>query len=173
MKNLRSTLVLMAGLPGAGKTTLAYALGRELGWQVIDKDTYREVLLKQGLNEDHASNVAYELSFAMTRNVLARQQMSVILDTAALDHFVLDEVRKIVGCVDLARLKVILCIADRDLRNYRLRNRLDQSTSIRVDPATISDYLQYFDHLPENKLVLFTNAPLKECLAGAKAYVTS
>jgi len=37
----RLTLVLMAGLPGAGKTTLAYALGRELGWQVIDKDTYK------------------------------------------------------------------------------------------------------------------------------------
>lgn len=173
MLRYRPTLVMMAGLPGTGKTTLAYALGRELGWQVIDKDTYKEVLLKQGLDDDRAGKVAYELSFAMVRTLLIKQQMPVILDTAALHHFILDEVMEIMRCIEEAQLKVVFCVADRHLRNDRLRHRTDQPTSIRVDPDTISDYLRYFDHLPNDKLILYTNILFKKCLDEAKAYVTS
>lgn len=172
MKNLRPTLVLMAGLPGAGKTTLAYGLGQELHWQVIDKDQHRQVLLREGLDLETAGKIAYELSFVTARTALKRQQASVILDTAALDLFVLDAVEEIISCVDQAQLKVILCVADRDLRNHRLRNRPNQPSSIRVDPETIPDYLRYFKHLPENRrLTLYTNDPFKDCLAKAKDYV--
>jgi len=167
----RLTLVLMAGLPGAGKTTLAYALGRELGWQVIDKDTYKEVLVKHGLDDEHAGKAAYELSFAQIRTFLIQQQISTILDTTALHHFILDEVIEILGDTDRVLLKVILCVADRDLRNNRLRTRRYQPTSIRVDPATIPDYLRYFEHLPENKLIIQTNVPLLECIVKAREYI--
>src|SRR5438876_658464 len=140
----RPTFVLMAGLPGAGKTTLAYALGGELGWQVIDKDIYKEALVKHGLDDEHAGKAAYELSFAQIRTFLIQQQISAILDCAALHHFILDEVMEILDGTDRVLLKVILCVADRDLRNNRLRTRRYQPTSIRVDPATIPDYLRYF-----------------------------
>ncbi len=173
MQRYRSTLVMMAGLPGTGKTTLAYALGQELGWQVIDKDKYKEVLMKQGFDDDRAGKVAYELSFEMTRTLLIKRHIPVILDTAALHHFILDEVREIVRSIDEAQLKVVFCVADRHLRNDRLRNRLDQPTSIRVDPDTISDYLRYFDHLPDDKLIIYTNVLFKQYLARVKAYVTS
>jgi len=39
-----TTYVLMAGLPGTGKTTLALALAQELGGAVLSKDTVRAVL---------------------------------------------------------------------------------------------------------------------------------
>ncbi len=165
------TLVLMAGLPGAGKTTLAYALGRELGWQIIDKDIYREVLVKHGLDDEHAGKAAYELSFAQIRTLLIHQQMSAILDCASLYHFIIDEVMEILSSADGVRLKVILCVADRDLRYYRLRTRRYQPTSIRVDPATIPDYLRYYEHLPKNKLIIQTNVPLLQYIAKAKEYV--
>src|SRR5215469_12190169 len=123
MKNTRITLVLMAGLPGAGKTTLAYALRREFQWLIIDKDRYRKEMLKQGLDDDTASRIAYEIAFAEVRSALTEQQVSVILDTAALHRFVLDTIREIMLDVEQACLKVILCVADRDLRNERLRKR--------------------------------------------------
>jgi shikimate kinase len=36
--SVRQTLVLMAGLPGTGKSTLGYALAKTFDWIVIDKD---------------------------------------------------------------------------------------------------------------------------------------
>lgn len=172
-EHIKLTLVLMAGLPGAGKTTLAYALGHACQWPVIDKDMYKEVLSSQGLENDLASRVAYELSFATIHAALVRQRVSVIFDTAALQHFILDMVTEIVSSADVAQLKVILCVADRDLRNRRLRNRPFQPTTIRVDPDTIADYLHHFRHLPSDTLVLYTNIALEECLMKARDYITS
>src|SRR5712691_3915897 len=154
MKNSMLTLVLMAGLPGAGKTTLARALSYDLQWHVIDKDTYKGVLLKQGMEDERAGKAAYELSFIIARDVLTKQQASVILDSAALHNFILDTATEIVRGIAHTQLKVILCVADRDLRNRRLRERPFQPTNIRIDPATIPDYLQSFKHLPPDKLTI-------------------
>lgn len=171
MEDYKLTLVLMAGLPGAGKTTLARSLGDELQWQVIDKDSYREVLLQQGSDDDSAARAAYKRSFKELQTALVQQRISVIFDTAALHRFILDAALQIVRDVADAQLKVILCVADRDLRNQRLRTRPYQSTRIQVDPATIADYFSHFRHLPSDKLVLYTIRQFEECLAEAKAYV--
>ena len=165
------TLVLMAGLPGAGKTTLALELARKLQWYVIDKDEQKEVLLKHGLDNEQAGILAYELSFQTIRNVLTKQRASVIFDTASLQTFILENAKEIVRGVENTRLKVILCVADRDLRNRRLRDRPAQITTIRVDPATIIDYLEQFKHLPSDRLEVYTNISLEECLAVARDYL--
>lgn len=173
MENSRITLVMMAGLPGAGKTTLASSLERELGWRVIDKDKYRVGLLNDGIDDDLAANAAYDYSFSEIRSALVEQRTSVIFDTAALHLFILDTIKEIINCAAEARLKVILCVVDRDVRNQRLRSRAEPHTRITGDPITIADYLQFFDHLPDDKLTLYTNVPIEECIAEIKKYVSS
>ncbi len=173
MNNSRLTLALMAGLPGAGKSTLASALSCELNWLVIDKDRHKELLLKQEIDEEKAGIATYELAFEIARGVLMRQQASVILDSAALHTFILENAQDIVRSVPNAQLKVILCVADRDLRNRRLRDRPAQITAIHVDPATIADYLPLFKHLPRDTLILYTNRSLEEYLTTASDYLMS
>ena len=161
----------MAGLPGAGKSTLASALSRDLNWHVIDKDRHKELLLKQEINEEQAAIATYELAFEIARSVLMQQHASVILDSAALHTFILENAQKIVRSVPNAQLKVILCVADRDLRNSRLRDRPVQITNIRVDPETIAGYLQLFRHLPLDTLILYTNRSIEECMTEARDYI--
>ena len=172
MESAKPTLVLMAGLPGAGKTTLAYALSRDLQWHVINKDSYRQVLLEEGLSDQRAGKVAYELCFETARRVLVKQQASVILDSGAVHRFILDNATDIVCSVANAQLKAILCVVDRDLRNERLRRRSwPPVTNITVDPFTIVDYLQCFRHLPSNTLTLYTSKPFAETFSVAKEYL--
>jgi cytidylate kinase len=158
-------LVFMAGLPGSGKTTLALALSRKLRWQLVDKDWNKFTLMTMdvGLIEEKLAKLAYELAFATVKDVLIRQNSSAILDTVGLYIFVFDEARRIVENAK-AQLKIILYIADRKLRNHRLRNMPDHIPSTRVDPATIADYLRFFDHLPQDMLVLDTSNPLNLCV---------
>jgi tRNA uridine 5-carbamoylmethylation protein Kti12 len=173
MENEKTTLVLMAGLPGAGKSTLSSALGRTLNWYVIDKDKDKEVLMQQGMEEEHAGRAAYELAFETVRRLLIKQRASVILDSSSLYSFILENAQDIVRSVPNVQLKVILCVAGKYLRDERLRNRPYQITRIRVDPATIIDYLQLFNHLPEDKLIIYTTVPLEKCLSLAIDYLTS
>ena len=127
MKNAKLTLVLMAGLPCAGKSTLAGVLSRELQWHVIDKDRYKQELVDKGLDDVRAGRAAYELCFDTARRLLVEQQASVILDTGAVYHFILDNATDIVCSVANAQLKAILCVVDRDLRNERLEKALATS----------------------------------------------
>jgi hypothetical protein len=113
--------------------------------------------------EDKLANIAYELAFATVKHLLLQQKSPVILDTAGLHRFVFDQARRIVED-SKTQLKVILCVADRNLRNKRLRERTFQITRIRVDPTTTADYLHYFEHLPLDKLILNTDSPLETCI---------
>lgn len=171
MKNQNLTLVLMAGLPGAGKSTLAIALGNILNWRVIDKDMYKKEFLMEGLDNENAGRKAYEKSFAIALDVLTKGQESVILDSAALHQFILDEVRSIEASVANVHLKVILCIVERNLRNHRLRNRPWQEATVQANPETIADYLALFKHLPSDRLILYTDKSLEESLETAKMYL--
>ncbi len=219
MESTKLTLLIMAGLPGAGKTTLANALSKELGWYVVDKDRYREILSVYGLSPDTVSRAAYDLSFKDAYNILSKQQVygvvnhnnrgeykqilfnhalsddivdrivedlsdhlpkqptSVIFDSNALNHFVLEKAEKIATIAGNVRIKVLLCVLDRDERVRRLRERLqkkpEQPPTTNANPETIADYLHLFNHLPQNRLTIFTNTPFEQYFGIAKAFLMS
>jgi predicted kinase len=118
----KPTLVLMAGLPGAGKTTLAFKLGQKLGWAVLERDLIKESLLKGKIDEDTAGRAAYDCSLKITENFLVDQQLSVILDTSLLYPFILERAKQLVARSG-AQLKIILCEVDEGTRQHRLRTR--------------------------------------------------
>jgi len=188
MKNVKLTFVLMAGLPGTGKSRLAFKLGEELGWSVIDKDKFKDEFLKEGYNAEAASNKAYKESFKTAKNELIKRR-SVILDSAALDPLTIKNAKKTVKSVEKRiqseegiqieiQIKAILCYASSELRKERVQarkshDRFSPISHTRADPSTMEGYLQLFKHLPPppDRLVLNTKDPLVECLLRARDYL--
>jgi predicted kinase len=76
------TLVAMKGPPGAGKSTVARALSRELGWPLIDKDDVKDILDGQ---TPLAGALAYEVMQRIARRQLSRG-LSVICDSPLLER---------------------------------------------------------------------------------------
>lgn len=91
----RQTILMLAGLPGTGKTTLAYAIARRLPFIVLDKDLIDSVLLNGALQQDRASPLAYEVLLRLADDLVAVQHRSVILDTAGRQPIVLDRASQI------------------------------------------------------------------------------
>ena len=172
---LTSTLVLMAGLPGVGKSTLATKLGSELGWTVLDKDTFKDSLLedsllKKNFTEDMAGRAAYEAFFKLAKDLLVHQHQSIILDTSTLHRFIYERAQDLASAAG-AEFKVILCEVDEKTRQHRLRTR-KQRLSQAYSRLVPEDAAKLFDELlPEHTLRIRTKEPLKKYEERALAYI--
>ena len=147
------TLVMLAGLPGTGKSTLALALTRELGWPIIDKDIINTVTLTKLTSQADAGRLAYEVAFALAEDAIMRQRLSVILDSAGRQSFILERCADISRRAD-ARLKVIWCGAPGQVRAARLADRMPLPSQWATDQATDDDQIVWYAHLPADTLRL-------------------
>lgn len=171
------TLVLMAGHPGGGKSTLAGAIGRELGWPVLDKDTLKSTLMSAtytlsehgvSMQGDDRNALAYELLFAIAHDLLVQQGLSIILDSPAARPEAMQRATELAHAAD-AQLKVILCLADLSMRNQRLASRVAKPSQVRVHKLDTG--VDQFAHLPDDTLALQTNRPLAGLVEEALRYL--
>ncbi len=166
----KSTLVMMAGLPGTGKSVLALEVGEVLGWPIIDKDTMKTTLLEAGIEERVAAGLAYELTLALAEDLLVRQRVSVIVDTPLTFHRTLTRAESMTKSAG-ARLKVVFCQCSDELRDQRMQHRPPRASQ----PASLQSIggnpVVQFDYLPVDTLVLDTSAPIENLVRTAVDYL--
>ena len=161
MAGQRLTVVMMAGLPGAGKSTLALALGRALGWPVIDKDLFETVLRAAGQG-DGSTAIAYDPMFALARDLLVEQRLSIILDCPAVFPARVEQAWQLARSTG-ARFTPVLCLAGQEERNRRMAREVPESAREwrappRRRPSDIAgDGREQFPHLPADVLAVRTD----------------
>lgn len=121
-------LVVFAGAPGVGKSTLARALARELRAAYLDKDTIKDAALAVGreLKLENAMQFAGALSYALLVPI-ARDNLTVgttvIVDSPAGYRAFQDAIEQLVRSVKVS-FKLIECITtDEALLRERVERR--------------------------------------------------
>lgn len=136
-------LIVFAGAPGVGKSTLARATARELGAAYLDKDTIKDAALALGREikveniNQYASALSYTLLIPIARDNLTLGT-HVIIDSPAGYRAFQDAVEELVRAVKV-RFKLIECITTDDAL---LRERIERRTA-EMPEHRVRDWDQY------------------------------
>ena len=167
-------LIVMSGLPGAGKSAVADDLGRALPAPVLSVDPIEAALREAGIAADQPTGyAAYVVADAQARRMLALGQ-TVVID--AVNNLAIAQA----GWRDVARdtgvpMRIIEVVcSDVELHRRRLASRIRDLPGFRE--PTWADVLvrqAEADPWPEDHLVLDSVAEPGANLACALAYVTA
>jgi uncharacterized protein len=147
LRRARTTLVLVGGGPGTGKTTLANVLADRLNWSTVDSDTIRKDLRRidhddhrvedhPNLYSDDTTDATYDQMLRHARLTLAAGE-SVIIDATWTRARHRDAARRVASevgavCVELE------CRLDPDLAKSRIeRRRLETSDASDATPEIV------------------------------------
>jgi predicted kinase len=167
---MNQTIILMAGMPGAGKSTVALDLSHALGIPMLDKDTLKAILLEADITEQVAAPTAYELLFALAHDLVVLQGQSVILDSPTIFPRILARAHTLAAASG-ATVKIVGCRIDFATRQQRLATRAGKRSQLTADPTPDSTAAEWFAHLPPDTLWLDTSQPLAQLLEIALPYI--
>lgn len=166
-------LVLMAGLPGTGKSTLARALAAELQGTVIGKDEVRAALFSPAdieystQQDDFCMAVMLKVAGYLFRKDPAR---IVLLDGRTFSQAY--QIRRVTGYAEALGQpwRILEC----SCREETARERLASDRSHVAGNRDFNLYLQVkerFESITAPKIVIDTDQPLEESLAKAKNFL--
>ena len=160
-------LIVMAGLPGTGKSTLARALAGPLRAVVLDKDRIRPALFPQELIEysreqdDFVMRVMLQTAGYVLERHPAR---NIILDGRTFSQrYQREEVRAFAAGREIP-CRVVECVCPVEVAEARLQNDSDHPAANR----TVGLHRQVrarFQPIEGPKIVVDTERPLAECVA--------
>ena len=167
-------LVILAGLPGTGKSTLGRALAGRLGGAVLDKDIIRRALFAPEDIEYTAAQDDFVMDFMLrTAAYLFRKDPGRVV---VLDGRTFSQQYQRQRAIDLTPAwKLIECVCSEASARARLLE--DERTG--THPATNRTWDLYlrvrasFEPIPEPKIVIDTDEPFDECVEAALKFISA
>jgi predicted kinase len=164
----RRVLVIVSGLPGAGKSAVADALGRHLGAPVLSVDPIEAAIWRCGIAPSWETGVAaYEVAAVLAEQQL-RLGLSAIVDAVSSLEVARDMFRQVArraGAV--VRVIEVVC-SDHELHRTRLGHRVRDIEGF-PEPSWQEVLARRDEWEPwaDEHLVLDSVAPLSETVARA------
>jgi len=170
-------IVLMAGLPGSGKTTLAQELARRVSGRVLSKDQFRHALFSPQEIEysTHQDDFCQELMLETAAYLLDQGPAKVIfLDGRPFSRrYQIENV--IMACASRQQpWRILECVCSHE----SVRQRLEGDSNRGVHPARNRDYQLYlavkerFEAITVPKTVIDTDREMEICAREALKVIT-
>jgi predicted kinase len=161
-------LVLMTGLPGTGKSTVAGAVGRSLSACVLSADPIDAALSTAGVsNED--GKIGYELMKALAGSDLDAGR-SVVIDAVNPFSFTRQAFFDLATARHAAVSVIVTVCSDVEVHRRRIEARRDRGEKS-IDWAGVERQIGYYEQYEGESLVLDAVDPSEENCAAAAAYV--
>lgn len=169
-------IVVMAGLPGTGKSAIARQLAVRLPAAVLDKDEVREALFSPDLVEystrqdDFCVDVLLETAAYLLRHDAVQH---VILDGRTFSRrYQVERVERFAEQLE-APVSIIECVCSADTAHRRLRNDVAGRNHVASnrDIALYEAIKARFQPIQRPKLVLDTEQDVSTCVRQCLAYL--
>ncbi|MDQ5851573.1 MAG: ATP-binding protein [Chloroflexota bacterium] len=170
-------LIIMAGLPGTGKSAIARQLARDLPAVVLDKDAIRAALFPPAYidystpQDDWCMTIMLQVAAYVWQKT---PQACVILDGRTFSRsYQVQTVRQFAGQHGVP-LHILECMCPEETA----RQRLEHDANAARHPAGNRDVTLYhtikarFEPIPEPKLIVNTDTSFEECIAACLAYLS-
>jgi predicted kinase len=168
-------IVVMAGLPGTGKSTVAGALAEETGGVVLSKDALRTKLFPKEFLEYSAGqdDFVQDLMLRTAEYLLTRHPRLVVF----LDGRTFSRTYQIQRVIDAAEKlgtpwRIIECMCPEEVA----RRRIEHGKKHPAKNRTVELYFKIrdeFEAIVLPKLVVDTSGEMKAYLAAAREFLTS
>ncbi|HKW26125.1 MAG TPA: ATP-binding protein [Terriglobales bacterium] len=169
-------LIMMAGLPGSGKSTLSQALAQRCGGVVLDKDSIRAALFPPDRIEysHEQDDFCQQLMLATAEYLLSRDpRLRIFLDGRPFSRRYQREQVEAAAARLHAPLAIIECVCSDALALTRLQ-RDDQTgthPAANRKPGLYAQLKAKFEPLTEPRITIQTNQSLTECVRQAEVYL--
>jgi predicted kinase len=154
-------LILVCGLPGTGKTTVAEAIARKAKASILSTDILRKEAVFRPSYGDEEKGMVYGMLFSMAEMML-KDSKSVLLDGTFYKKELRDAAREVAaGTRSGFRLVEVVC--DESVVRVRLEKRREAGGSASDADFTVYQKIKrIFEPIEENHFVIDTGSDLEK-----------
>ena len=172
-------LVILAGLPASGKSTLTRAIAGRAGGAVLDKDVIRRALFASPGDMEYSAeqdDFVMDVMLQTARYLVGKNPARVVLLDGRTFSQGYQRRRAIDFAVELGTAwKLIECVCSETSARARLLE--DERTG--MHPAGNRTWELYervrasFEEIREPRIVIDTDEPLEDCVEGALKFISA
>jgi len=153
-------LVMVCGLPGTGKTTLAKALAEKLGAVHISSDTVRMKMFEKRTYSEKEKEKVYGTMFVEAERLL-EEGKKIVLDATFYRKKLRDAARKLAKKTE-SRFYIIECVTHENLLRERIFARGKEKAESEADLGVYEKVKVVFEPIGEKHLVVDTSKALEK-----------